>query len=110
MYRSFDSKYAVKRSAGKYATMIATQRTLGQAYKTLVRHHREFYRGCSFVMAKPVVGIIATEAPGDVIKEDIEFWRFLDLGPRSKRRLPLLIVVHQWDHQFNTYLRFGENS
>lgn len=108
MYRSFQPRYAVKRSNQKYASIIATHRSLGEAYKTLVRNHRARYVQSDFVMAQPVIAVIATEASKEVIEDDIKFWKELDMGPRSKQRLPLPIVVHQWNPRFNMYLRFGE--
>ena len=109
MYRKFKSRYAVKTSNQKYASIIATHRTLGEAYKTMIRHHREHYKNVDYVMAQPVIVIIATEASNEIIDADIKFWKELDHGPRSRQRLPLVIVVHQWNPRFNRYLRFGEH-
>ena len=108
MYRSFKSRYAVKTSDQKYASIISTHRTLGEAYKTMVRHHRAQYRNVPFVMAQTVTVVISTEAAKEIIEKDVKFWKDLDYGPRSRQRLPLKILVHQWNHNFNMYIRFGE--
>lgn len=108
--RNLENTHYIVRSSDKpYARMISGHRTLGEAYKTLVRYHKEHYKYSRFVMAQRVITIIATESPKDVIEKDIEFWATLEgRHPRSVQRLPLPIVVHQWQPEYKIYLRFGE--
>lgn len=108
MRNTSDARYAVKTSDTVYASIIAHHRTLGKAYKSLVRHHKEQYKHHKFAMAQPVIAIIATEAPDEIIRKDIHTWATLDGAcPQSKKRLPLPIVIHQWNPSFNLYIHFG---
>jgi hypothetical protein len=102
-------RYAVKTSAQPYATIISSHCTLGEAYKSFVKAHKAHFRHRKFVMSQEPIAIIASEESNDVLEADIKAWHDWDLGygPPSKRRLPLPIVVHQWNPAFNTYLRFG---
>lgn len=108
MKHSFNTRYAVKRSQQAYASIVSEHKTLGKAYKKLVSLHRSLYKHNKFPLAQEVIAIIATEADADTIRKDIQEWRYYSVGPRSKRRLPLPIVVHQWNPKSNLYLRYGE--
>jgi len=101
-------RYAVKSSTKFYARILGSHCTLGEAYKTLVKVHKAHYRHHRFAMAQQVIAIIATEAKSDVIQRDIALWANQDSGPPSKKRLPLPIVVHQWDPEADLYTRIEE--
>lgn len=108
MRRRSTLRYAVKTSDKKYASIISMHHTLGEAYKSLVKAHTAHFKNHAYPMAQDMVAIIATEAPDKIIRADIAHWANLDVGPPSKKRLPLPIVVHQWNHKFSTYLQFGQ--
>jgi hypothetical protein len=100
-------RYAVKMSRAPYATVISSHCTLPQAYRSFVKHHKKQFRLHRFPMAQESIAIIASEAPTEIIRADIAAWANADVGPPSKQRLPLPIVVHQWNPRYQTYLRFG---
>ena len=101
-------RYAVKRSQESYASIISSHCTLPEAYKSLVKYHKKRYAGWRFIMAQDVIAVISSEASAEVIQKDIDDWSTFDVGPQSKQRLPLPIVVHQWNPEFKLYLRYGE--
>ena len=100
-------RYAVKTSVKSYASIISSHDMLGKAYKSLVKAHTSHFKNHPYPMAQDVIAIIATEVPEAIIRADIDHWANLDIGPPSKMRLPLPIVVHQWNHKFSLYIQFG---
>lgn len=73
-----------------------------------MKAHKAHYVNEKYVLARDPICIIASEASARVIQEDINKWANFDgFGPVSKKRLPLPIVVHQWNTQFDIYLRYG---
>ena len=103
-----DTRYAVIGSTAPWARTHSKHRTLGEAYKSMVKVHLERHKMARFPMAQTVHVIIATVADDQIIREDIYDLNTLDgIGPQSRRRLPLPIVVHQWNPQQETYIRFG---
>jgi hypothetical protein len=110
MKHKITGRYVVKSSTQPYARILGSHCTLHEAYKTLVKCHRAHYKNHRFILAQDVIQIIATELPKETILADIKRWADQDVGPRSKQRLPLPIVVHQWNPDFTTYLRFGEKN
>ena len=100
-------RYAVKTSVEPYASIVSSHCTLPEAYRSYVKLHKEQHKNKKFIMAQEMIAIIATEVEGEVIKADIHSWATAGHGPPSKQRLPLPIVVHQWNHKFGIYLLFG---
>lgn len=107
MKHTTTKRYAVKTSVATYATIISQHHTLPEAYRAMVRAHRALYKNHRFTMAQTVIAIIATEESNLSVEEAIHSWATLDRGPPSRQRLPLPIVVHQWNPRHQTYLRFG---
>lgn len=104
------SLYSVKRSIAPYATIISSHCTLHEAYKAMVKAHRAHFKNHRFILAQAPIVIISTEAATEVIQAHILAWATKDMGPPSKKRLPLPIVVHQWSPANNVYKRFREPS
>jgi hypothetical protein len=100
-------RYAVKTSKESYANIVSSHCTLGEAYKALVKLHKEQHKHRKFIMAQNMIAIISSEESNEIIEADIHAWSTQDHGPPSRQRLPLPIVVHQWNPKFNIYLRFG---
>lgn len=103
--------YIVMESEDPWAKIRSRHTTFPEAYRSFVRVHRARYKNHRFPMAQTVRAVIATAAPDDQIRTDIYSWANADgLGPQSKRRLPLPIVVHQWQPKLECWIRFGVGS
>ena len=103
-------RYAVKASNETYASIVSSHCTLPEAYRAYVKLHKEQYKFNRFILAQTPRAIIATEVQTKTIQEDIQDWANRDLGPQSKQRVPMPIVVHQWHPKYKTYTRHGEKS
>jgi len=101
-------RYAVKTSKSNYARIISSHHFLGEAYKSLVKVHRAHFKHRQFPMAQNPIAVIVSEDPKEIILADMLAWVRADRGPPSKMRLPLPVVVYQWDHDIGIYQQFGE--
>lgn len=101
-------RYAVKTSVESYASIVSSHCTLPEAYRAYVKLHKEQHKHRRFIMAQTPMAIISSEIEKHLIQTDIKAWAEQGVGPPSKQRLPLPIVVHQWNDRYKTYLRFGE--
>lgn len=103
-------RYAVKTSKAAYSSIVSSHYTLPEAYRAYVKLHKNQQKGRRFIMAQEPIAIISTELHALLVQEDIKDWADYDIGPRSKQRLPLPILVHQWSPIFKTYTCFEEKT
>ena len=98
-------RYAVKTSIEAHAVILASHCRLPDAYRSYVKAHKAHYRHHRFILAQTPIAIISSEVDKDIILADIHEWATQDRGSPSRQRLPMPIIVHQWNHAFNIYVR-----